>query len=86
MSTDHVFNVDATQGRPASLAASPQKQDLARQIVSANQDADRGLLAQLTNNPFFTAVSPRVPGEAMEATPLHTHTHTTDCSPRVVGL
>lgn len=81
MSTDHVFNVDAAQGRPASVATSPQKQDLARQIVSANQDTDRGLLAQLTNNPFFTAVSPCAPGEAMEAIPRHTHT--TNCSPRV---
>jgi hypothetical protein len=75
MSTDHVFNVDAAQGRPASVAASPQKQDLARQIVSANQDTDRGLLAQLTNNPFFTAVSPCAPVEALEAVPRHTHTH-----------
>jgi hypothetical protein len=81
MSTDHVFNVDAAQGRPASVTANPQKQDLARQIVSANQDTDRGLLAQLTNNPFFTAVSPCAPGEAMEAIPRHTHT--TNCSPRV---
>jgi hypothetical protein len=79
MSTDHVFNVDA---------ASPQKQDLARQIVSANQDTDRGLLTQLTNNPFFTAVSPCAPSEAMETIPWHTHTLSlsTDCSPRVVGL
>jgi hypothetical protein len=90
MSTDHVFNVDAAQGRPASLAASPQKQDLARQIVSANQDTDKGLLTQLTNNPFFTAVSSCAPSEAMATIPrhthTHTHTHTTDCSPRVVGL
>jgi mitochondrial chaperone BCS1 len=71
MSTDHVFNADAAQGRPASVTASPQKQDLARQIVSTNQDTDRGLLGQLTNNPFFTAVSPCAPGEAFE-----THTHT----------
>jgi hypothetical protein len=67
MSTDHVFDVDAAQGRPASVAAGAQKQDLARPIVSANQDTDRGLLAQLTNNPFFTAVSPCAP------VPRHTH-------------
>jgi hypothetical protein len=73
MSTDHVFNVDAAQGHPASLATGSQKQDLARQIVSANQDTDRGLLGQLTNNPFFTAVSPCASSEAMEAIPQHTH-------------
>ena len=74
MSTDHVFNVDAAQGRPASVAASPEKQDLARQIISANQDTDKGLLGQLTNNPFFTAVSPCALVEALEAVPRHTHT------------
>jgi hypothetical protein len=74
MSTDHVFNADTAQGRPASVTASPQKQDLASQILSANQDTDKGLLGQLTNNPFFTAVSPSTPNEAMEAIPQPTHT------------
>ena len=86
MSTDHVFNVDAAQGRPASVATSPQKQDLARQIVSANQDTDRGLLAQLTNNPFFTAVSPCAPVEALEAVPRHRETHRERTAPLVIGL
>ena len=75
MSTDHIFNVDAAQGRPASVATSPQKQDLARQIFSANQDTDKGLLGQLTNNPFFTAVSPNLMRQWKQF-PGAAHTHT----------
>jgi hypothetical protein len=80
MSTDHVVNVDAAQRRPASVVTSPQKQDLSRQIVSANQDTTEGLLGQLTNNPFFTAVSALRTWLGAHGSKLP-GTHTIDCSP-----
>ena len=54
MPTDNVPNTQSAH--EAALTVSSQKHDLARQIVSAKQDTSGGIVAQLSNNPFFTAV------------------------------
>lgn len=56
MPTEGIDVANAATGAGGVDAAS-QKQDLARQLISAERNADGGLFAQLTSNPFFTAVS-----------------------------
>lgn len=40
---------------PVVADAATQKQDIARQLLSGNGTSE-GVIAQLANNPFFTAV------------------------------
>lgn len=57
MPTDHIPFADT--GHNAGIAnvdVASQKQDLARQVMSAEKGSEGGLIAQLSNNPFFTAV------------------------------
>lgn len=50
-------NVASPPSHPAINNPVEQKLDLARQFTAATNNADGGLIAQLTSNPFFTAVS-----------------------------
>ncbi len=55
MPTEYVPIDNAAIGAGAVDAAS-QKQDLARQIIAADRGGEGGIVAQLSSNPFFTAV------------------------------
>ena len=52
---DGVVNVASNS--PAFPDVPTQKVDLIRQLASNGNTGDGGLIAQLANNPFFTAVS-----------------------------
>jgi hypothetical protein len=43
---------------PSAVEVAAQRQDIARQLLSSNDGAAGGIIAQLSSNPFFTAVWP----------------------------
>ena len=49
-------NAASSPSAPVVNDVAQQKIDLARQFTGATNNADGGLIAQLTGNPFFTAV------------------------------
>lgn len=67
MPTDHVLSTHTAQdaAQDATIALTSPRLDVARPVSATNPDADKGLLAQLSNNPFFTAVRLLTP--ALEA-------------------
>lgn len=50
-------------------AAAPPKAELLRQFAAGSNASDGGLVAQLTSNPFFTAVS-LAPGHSILRTAI----------------
>ncbi|KAH0839208.1 Mitochondrial chaperone BCS1 [Fonsecaea pedrosoi] len=48
-------NTNTSLSTPALTDAASQKADLLRQVASTSSSTDGGLIAQLLNNPFFTA-------------------------------
>ena len=55
MSTDN-GTIPAITHSAATIDAASHKPDLARQLISARSGQDGGIIAQLSANPFFTAV------------------------------
>lgn len=49
-------NASSSPSVPVVNDVAQQKVDLARQLTAATNNAEGGLIAQLTSNPFFTAV------------------------------
>lgn len=49
-------NAALSPSAPVVNDVAQQKLDLARQLTTATNNAEGGLIAQLTGNPFFTAV------------------------------
>ena len=55
MPVDQVSTGDVNQDL-AGVEVASQKQDIVRRLASADVATNGGFIAELTNNPFFTAV------------------------------